>query len=167
MRNVPIFYVMGVSSCGKSTIGKLLAQKFEIPFFDGDDYHPKVNVEKMATGNPLNDDDRRGWLERLNTLAHENINQGAVIACSALKESYRTILKKNISEQTEFVYLEGTYDEILKRMQARENHFMPAGLLKSQFDTLEIPSDAIAVSISKTPKEIIIAIVKQYANKKP
>ena len=167
MRKASIFYVMGVSGCGKSTIGKLLANEFDIPFFDGDDYHPEVNVKKMAAGNPLNDDDRQGWLERLNALSVKHKNKGVVIACSALKESYREILRNQITSQVEFVYLEGTFEEISQRLQQRENHFMPAGLLQSQFDTLEIPLDAITVSITKTPPEIISKIIELYKSKKP
>ena len=165
--NVTVFIVMGVSGCGKSTIGKLLADELKIPFFDGDDYHPNANVKKMALGNPLNDTDREGWLKRLNGLAIENKNKGAVIACSALKNSYRLILKRNLDPLIEFVYLNGTFEEISDRLKKRKNHFMSIGLLKSQFDTLEVPNDAISVSITKTPLEIITRILEVYKQKKP
>lgn len=153
--NKPIFIVMGVSGCGKSTIGKLLASELKIPFFDGDDYHPEANVKKMAAGSPLNDDDRAGWLERLNELSIENSTIGAVIACSALKKSYRVTLSKGLNEKVKFVYLKGTFEEISNRLKQRKNHFMPSGLLKSQFNALEVPSEAIVVSITNTPKEIV------------
>lgn len=166
MNRPPLFIVMGVSGCGKSTVGRLLAEKFEIPFFDGDDYHPKENVEKMSNGLPLNDEDRKGWLIRLNLLAQEHHEKGAVIACSALKQSYRDCLAEEIENQIEFVYLEGTKSQILKRLEERKGHFMPAGLLDSQFNTLETPINAIATSIQQTPKEMVLGILKQYQTKK-
>lgn len=166
MSNATIFYVMGVSGCGKSTIGKLLASKLNIPFFDGDDYHPKANVKKMASGNPLNDKDRQGWLDSLNRLSKEHHKTGAVTACSALKKSYRKILEKDVSNQTIFVYLKGSFDEISERLQARKDHFMPPGLLRSQFKTLEEPDTAITVSISKTPEEIVTEVIEVHKNKK-
>ena len=109
-----IFYVMGVSGCGKSTIGKMLAQELEIPFFDGDDYHPEANIEKMKSGRPLNDEDRKGWLLRLNTLAQSQKEKGAVIACSALKEAYRVLLNKGLKNEVCWVYLEGSYATIYR-----------------------------------------------------
>ena len=154
-----IFYIMGVSGSGKSTIGKLLAEQLNFKFFDGDDYHPKENVEKMASGQPLNDDDRYGWLKTLNDLAKQYANTGAVIACSALNESYRDLLQHEIKEQSIFVYLEGSFEEITKRLQARKGHFMPTALLKSQFDALEAPTNAIIVSIQLTPDKIISEIL--------
>ncbi|MGB5822311.1 MAG: gluconokinase [Saonia sp.] len=163
--NKPVIFVMGVSGSGKSTIGKLLAKKLAAPFFDGDDYHPKVNIKKMAQGHPLNDDDRHGWLIRLNKLAKENVDSGAVIACSALKEAYRTLLGAEMGNHMEWVYLEGSFEEISNRLRKRKNHFMPAALLQSQFDTLEPPKKAITVSITKTPEEAISEIVKRLKHK--
>ena len=167
MKKPPIFIVMGVSGSGKSTIGKLLAEKFEFSFFDGDDYHPAENVEKMSKGIPLNDSDREGWLKRLNLLAIEYHEKGAVIACSALKEAYRLLLNKEIERQMEFVYLKGSKEEILKRLEERKGHFMPLELLDSQFSTLEPPVNALTVSIQYTPDEMISKIVELYELKKP
>jgi len=166
MKNGTLFFVMGVSGCGKSTIAKLLAEKFGIPYFDGDDYHPQENITKMKAGKALNDNDRQGWLEALNTLAIANKNKGAVIACSALKKSYRIILQQSIKAQSDFVFLDGSYDLIYNRLKARQNHFMPEELLRSQFETLEIPENAISVSIENSPEEIIAKIVAKYKSKK-
>ncbi|MCL4156262.1 UNVERIFIED_CONTAM: hypothetical protein GTU68_044905 [Idotea baltica] len=152
---------MGVSGCGKSTISQLLANKLNLPYFDGDDFHPEENVLKMSKGHPLNDEDRQAWLQALNKLAIKHSPKGAVIACSALKEKYRVSLSESIKNTLEFVYLEGTFDEINERMQARKGHFMPAGLLKSQFETLEPPKNAIVVSIIGTPEEIVANVLKQ------
>lgn len=153
-----ILFVMGVSGSGKTTIGKLLAKKIDTPFFDGDDYHPKTNVEKMEKGHPLNDEDRKGWLQRLNALASEQKNQGAVIACSALKSQYRERLRQGL-ETVDFIYLEGSFELISKRLSNRKGHFMPPELLCSQFDALEIPKHAISVSVDGTPLEVVENIV--------
>ena len=151
--NKTIFYTMGVSGTGKTTIGKLLAKNLNIPFFDGDDYHPKENIDKMSSGKALDDDDRYGWLAALNELAIENRKSGAVIACSALKEKYREQLKTNIEKEAVFVYLEGSFEEVESRLDNRKGHFMTSDLLKSQFDTLEPPNGEITVSITKHRKK--------------
>lgn len=156
-----IFFIMGVSGTGKTTIGKLLAKKLDISFFDGDDYHPKENIAKMAAGNPLNDADRYAWLTALNELAIKNKKTGAVIACSALKEKYRVQLRTKIEEETVFVYLKGSYIEVKSRLDSREAHFMTSALLKSQFDTLEPPLEGIMVSIMQTPEQILKEILNQ------
>ncbi len=158
-----IYYVMGVSGTGKSTIGKMLSKKLCLPFFDSDDYHPQANINKMANGVPLNDDDRYDWLLKLNILAHKNTTKGAVIVCSALKKSYRNLLTKEL-DKFYFIYLEGSFDLILNRINAREGHFMTASLLKSQFNTLEKPianKHLISISITNTPDEIINKIEEQ------
>ena len=150
---------MGVSGSGKSTIGKLLSQELNIPFFDGDDFHPKENIQKMSNGQPLNDNDRQSWLEVLNGLAIKELKKNnCIIACSGLKQKYRETISQNIETQTNWIYLSGSFDLISKRLSRRKNHFMPLDLLKSQFDILEEPKDAFQVDISLSTNEIIKTI---------
>ncbi|UJH67593.1 gluconokinase [Allomuricauda sp. SCSIO 65647] len=156
-----IFFVMGVSGTGKTTVGKLLAQTLSISFFDGDDYHPKENIEKMASGVPLNDDDRAGWLKSLNDLAKEQVSNGCVIACSALKKKYRDILSEGIGQFVRFVYLKGSISEIRERLENRKGHFMPKTLLQSQFDALEPPEGGITALISASPEEIVRQVLEK------
>lgn len=156
-----IFYIMGVSGTGKTTVGLLLAEALNLQFFDGDDFHPKANVAKMAAGKPLNDQDRKGWLQKLNNLAIENKNQGAVIACSALKKNYRDQLTEGLHDKAVFVYLKGSFEEVRARLKNRKGHFMPITLLESQFESLEPPNDAIVVLISQSPDQIVESIVQQ------
>ena len=157
----PVFFIMGVSGSGKSTIGKQLATALSLPFFDGDDYHPPSNVSKMASGKPLNDDDRREWLLALNKLALKYKDGGAIIVCSALKASYRDILSAKIEHNVSWVLLQGTFEEIQQRLKARKGHFMPASLLRSQFETLELPAHSITVSIQPAPEVIVHNILAQ------
>lgn len=154
---------MGVSGCGKSTVGNLLAKKLDLPFFDGDDFHSTENVKKMASGVPLTDEDRKGWLEVLNSKAKENLNYGAIIGCSALKKSYRNLLARNIENSVVWIFLDGTYEEIRSRMEDRKDHFMPPTLLKSQFRSLEIPENAIIISINKSPEDIVSEILQSIS----
>lgn len=157
-----IFYVMGVSGSGKTTVGRLLAEKLHIPFLDGDDFHPKANIEKMEAGIPLTDSDRFGWLQILHDQAIKHLDTGAVIACSALKKSYRDILKAGIGQKTTVIYLKGSYAEIADRMRHRHGHFMPTALLQSQFDDLEEPIHAFTLDISDTPENLVQAIITAY-----
>ncbi|MCB0653739.1 MAG: gluconokinase [Saprospiraceae bacterium] len=157
-----IIIVMGVSGCGKTTIGKQLSQSMKVPFYDADDFHPLVNVQKMANGEPLNDDDRRPWLQSLaDHIVQWKSTGGAVLACSALKESYRKILGSGMTE-IQWVYLPGTYDQIKTRMENREDHYMKADLLRSQFEALEEPDYGIRVDISLSPKEIVHSILARW-----
>lgn len=160
-RKPNIFYVMGVSGSGKTTLGRKLARELEVPFFDGDDFHPPENIRKMAGGAPLEDADRIGWLHRINELARSHRDSGAVIACSALKEAYRKILEDGLQGRVQWIYLQGRYEEILERMQQREGHFMPAALLKSQFDTLEPPGYGIEIPVGLSPEGALEKALKE------
>lgn len=163
MKTVPsIVYIMGVAGSGKTTIGQKLSEATEVPFFDADDFHPPANKEKMKAGHPLNDNDRKDWLATINELAIENsLKKGAFIACSALKEKYRIILAKNIKTPVYWVLLQGDFTLIKERMKTRKDHFMPASLLQSQFDTLETPANAIVIDIKNDPAEIVADILRQ------
>ena len=158
------FIVMGVSGCGKTTVGTALANRLGWDFYDADDFHPPENVAKMASGTPLNDDDRYPWLVALHDLISDSLEKGefGVLACSALKESYREILLQD-NENVKFVYLKGSFDLILSRMQARSEHYMKPEMLQSQFDTLEEPVGAIAASAS-LPVQHIVDMVFDVAN---
>jgi len=154
-----VIIVMGVSGCGKTTVGKRLSKKTGLPFFDADDFHPSENVRKMKSGQPLNDDDRHPWLENLSAKISEwNRSGGAILACSALKKTYREILSSGEGE-TEFVYLKGSKSVIFDRMKKRDGHYMPPELLDSQFETLEEPEEALTVSINQSPEIIVHEIV--------
>jgi gluconokinase len=154
--------VMGVSGSGKTTVGQKLAQRLGWAFYDADNFHPKENVDKMSSGQPLHDKDREPWLGALNKLIAENLEQqrSLVLACSALKEKYRQHLAKGHEERTKFVYLEGDFETIYTRMQTRK-HFMKPAMLQSQFDTLEEPANAVVVDIRQSQDEIVDDILAQ------
>jgi carbohydrate kinase (thermoresistant glucokinase family) len=155
-----IVVVMGVSGSGKTTVGKLLAERLGCEFLDGDDHHPAGNVAKMAAGTPLSDSDRWPWLERLNALLRER--HDAVLACSALKQAYRERLAEGL-EHCEFVHLRGSFELIRKRLESRRHRYMPATLLQSQFDTLEPPPDAIEVDVAQLPGDCVDAALAALA----
>lgn len=151
--------VMGVSGSGKSTVGVQLASRLEADFYDGDDLHPAANIEKMSAGIALTDDDRWPWLDiiRHKSSAMVANNQSVVIACSALKLSYRLRLAQDLSA-LRFVYLYGSRELITQRQSARTDHFMPAALVDSQFATLEGPrneSNVVTVNIDQSIKAIV------------
>lgn len=151
---------MGVSGSGKSTIGIELSKALNIPYHDADDYHPQANVDKMSNDIPLNDEDRLPWLNILSTqISLWSKEEGAVLACSALKKTYRDILSSTENDII-WVYLEGSYELIESRLKNREDHFMGKTLLKSQFETLEPPKDAIVVSIEPTPESIVKTVLQ-------
>ncbi|MFV9550216.1 NADP-dependent phosphogluconate dehydrogenase [Algibacter sp. PT7-4] len=161
-----VIYIMGVSGSGKSTIAQLLSSRLNIPFFDGDNYHPQSNIDKMSSGKSLNDQDRYGWLVTLNQLAKKRLQESScVIVCSALKKSYRTILSQDVQNQVTWIHLAGSFNQIFDRLNKRENHFMSSNLLQSQFDTLEYPNNAIEVNISLKPNEIVNKIINEIKMK--
>jgi carbohydrate kinase (thermoresistant glucokinase family) len=150
-----VYVIMGVSGSGKSTIGRMLAQRLGIEFHDADDYHPQANINKMESFIPLDDEDRLPWLsDMVINIAEWNKGKGAVLACSALKEKYRQILSRDEIENVVFIYLQGERDIIIDRMKVRKDHFFPLELLDSQFNELEEPQNAITAQIDKAPEEI-------------
>lgn len=154
--------LMGVSGCGKTSVGQALSQSLGWPFFDGDDFHPPANVAKMAAGLPLNDNDRAPWLANLHDLIarHQAERQPMLLACSALKEKYRQQLAGG-NPGTVFVYLKGDFELIFGRMQARQGHYMKAEMLRSQFEALEEPIEALTIDIRLTLDEMIGEILEQ------
>lgn len=147
---------MGVSGCGKSTIGALLGERLGLPYKDGDDLHPLANIEKMASGTPLTDDDRWPWLTDVATWLHSH-TKGAIIGCSALKRSYRDLIREGAPGAV-FVHLDGDFDLLHQRMFSRPGHFMPPAMLQSQVDTLEpLEEDEVGrvFDIAKSPEELV------------
>ncbi len=146
---------MGVSGVGKTTIGKALAQELHWRFAEGDDFHSAANIAKMHAGIPLTDEDRAPWLQSLRSAitgwlaAGENI----VLACSALKTSYREVLQ--VSPEVKFVYLRGGYELIAQRLASRHGHYMNPHLLRSQFDTLEEPKDTVTIDVGPPVAQIV------------
>ncbi len=155
-----LIIVMGVSGSGKSTIGEKLAEKYGVTFIDGDHLHPAENVEKMRGGTPLTDDDRWPWLQRIAETMRETANRDgiAISGCSALKRAYRDFLRSAAGEPVRFVHLSGSKQVIAARQANRPGHFMPAGLLDSQFATLELPTadeQVISVSVEDPVDQIV------------
>ncbi|MCH5049082.1 gluconokinase [Pectobacterium aquaticum] len=152
--------LMGVSGSGKSSVGAELGRAIQAKFIDGDDLHPRANIQKMASGTPLNDDDRTPWLERLSDVAYSlaHKNETGIIVCSALKKRYRDRLREG-NEKMVFIYLKGSFELVLERHKARAGHFMPTELLKSQFDALEEPGsdepDVLKVDIDGTREDVV------------
>ncbi len=156
-----IIIVMGVSGSGKSTLGSALGEALSIPFLEGDDFHPNTNIKKMKNAIPLSDEDRRPWLITLSKELSTHQSKGAVIACSALKASYRNLLSNSLLKKSIFwVYLECGLKELKKRLVNR-NHFMPISLLQSQLDTLEKPKGALCLKNSLSINEMIEKIKRE------
>lgn len=156
-----VIILMGVSGSGKTTVGRLLARALGWQFYEGDDFHPPANIEKMQQGRPLTDDDRWPWLAALMAVIDRCLAQGtnAVLGCSALKQSYRDYLIGDRLEVT-LVYLKGSYDLLSQRLAQRQGHFMPRDLLTSQFATLEEPQQGVIVDVANAP-EALVAEIRQ------
>lgn len=149
-------YLMGVSGCGKTVIGSQLAEKLAGTFIDGDDLHPPANKEKMGAGIALNDDDRLPWFDLIRQGISSTEQRPVIVACSALKRYYRDLLREGFQHAV-FVYLEGDFDLIMSRMQQRDHEYMPSSLLRSQFETLEVPAGderVITVNIEGSVNDI-------------
>ncbi len=155
---------MGVSASGKSVVGQELASQLGWSFFDGDDFHSRANRQKMAQGIALTDTDRLPWLAKLRDLISGCLQRGeqGVLACSALKESYRRILvPEQFSGRIQLVYLKATFPLVAGRMRKRKRHFMHPALLESQFSALQEPTDAICIEPGQTPRQVVAVIRDQ------
>ena len=152
---------MGVSGSGKSTVGKLLSDRLNCPFYDADDFHPSSNIEKMSLGTPLNDSDRNPWLLTLQNIVDKTTKEekSAVMACSALKKRYRNLITGENPQKVIWIYLRGDYHTISDRIKKRQNHFFSADLLPNQFNTLEEPKSALIVDVTLDPQIIVERIV--------
>lgn len=161
-----IFIVCGVSGTGKTTLGLLLAEAMDMPFYDADDFHPASNVRKMKSGVPLEDEDRRPWLEMLaSKLPDWQEEGGAVLACSALKESYRAILGSQIDECILWIVLHASRSVLTDRLASRKGHFFDQKLLRSQLDAFEIPDYGWLIDVESSPQEIVNSILMRLRDK--
>ncbi len=159
--NNHVIIITGVSGSGKTSVGRALAERMEISFYDGDSFHPASNVAKMSSGIPLDDHDREPWLKAINGLIREKLPSASlIIGCSALKEKYRSLLTAGLDPSSIlWVHLQGSYDLLYSRMKERAGHFMPADMLKSQFEAYEAPSQGILVDVGQDLNTIIDQII--------
>ncbi|AIX75589.1 MAG: gluconokinase [Mixta calida] len=159
-----VFILMGVSGSGKSAVAYEVSHQLKTAFLDGDFLHPRANIEKMAEGHPLNDSDRQPWLQAVNdaAFAMQRTQAVSIIVCSALKKSYRDILR-NGNDNLSFIYLKGEFETIESRLKARKGHFFKPQMLVSQFDTLEEPgadeNDVLVVDINHSLPEVVAATI--------
>jgi gluconokinase len=162
-----IIVIMGVSGSGKTTVGRELAAALRWDFSDADEFHSPANLEKMKSGIPLTDQDREPWLQSIRDAIErwKCDEPGHVLACSALKKRYREVLGRN-DPDVRFVYLHGGFELISERLKSRKSHFFNPALLRSQFEALEDPEDALVVDVSKEPKEIVSQILTAVTTSK-
>jgi gluconokinase len=155
-----VIVVMGTTGAGKSTVGKLLAARLDWAFLDADDFHPSANIEKMKHGIPLTDADRLPWLANTHAelLRLRQAKQDVVLACSALKQSYRDQLSAGLDFRV--VYLRGTYEQMRRHIEARHGHFAGEAILAGQFADLEEPSDALVLDVSHSPEQLVAEAVR-------
>ena len=151
---------MGVAGCGKTTIGSKLARSLGVLFLDADDFHPEANLKKMSSGTPLDDSDRIPWLEILREELRSN--RGCVLACSALKQNYRSMLQ-DAGRDTVFIMLDISKETARRRLLSRANHFMPETLIDSQFDSLERPTDALVVDAEAPVNSVLDVILRKIS----
>lgn len=162
------FILMGVSSTGKTSVGTEVAHRLGIKLIDGDDLHPRANIIKMGRGQPLNDEDRAPWLERIRDAAFslEQKSEVGIIVCSALKKKYRDLIREG-NENVKFIFLHGDFELVLTRMKQRKGHYMKADMLKSQFDTLEIPQydekDVISIDINDSFDNVVAHCIESIS----
>lgn len=159
-----IYIVCGVAGSGKTTIGKMLASRLEVPFFDGDDFHPSSNVEKMSAGIALSDEDRKGWLEEISRKIIQWDRKGsAVLACSALKETYRKTLSSIDSHHIQWIILEGGKELITERVRSRKDHFFNKKILDTQFNIFEKPKYGWFFDVKDQSKDIVENIIRRIS----
>ncbi|EGR97928.1 gluconokinase [Cutibacterium namnetense] len=152
--HVPPIVIMGVAGAGKTDVGSMLADRLGVDFMDGDDLHPQANIDKMTSGHPLNDKDRRPWLTNIAAWLAEHADNGAVVACSALKRIYRDQLRQ-VCPDLVFIHLAGDRKVVAARVEARAGHFMPASLIDSQYATLEpLAANEVGITVDfDAPRE--------------
>ncbi|UII24961.1 gluconokinase [Fulvivirga maritima] len=157
-----VIIIMGVTASGKTTIAKALSEKTNIPYYDADQYHSEANILKMSDGIPLTDEDRKEWLESLSVeIAKWQQNEGAILACSALKKTYRQKLQSKSELPIQWIYLKVPQEIIQERIEARKNHFMNKSLVASQFAILEPPENGYTVDGTNSTEKIIEEITNK------
>lgn len=158
-----LIVIMGVSGCGKTTVGQLLSRALTASFLEGDDFHPEANITKMTAGKPLTDNDRALWLDNILQAVNASASPTLTLACSALTPYVQSRLTGGTNRTISWVWLSAPYETIAARLKARDNHFMPVNLLKSQFAALSPPEDAIEIGISGSADAAVDIIIKKLS----